>query len=149
MMMSSAVVSGRHPGEWEVYSTFQLISTSESSSWSELLSTAPKAWLSSMGADTSGIPVNGANFGRMAVGGLVRGFLGRLRKLTSEVGGKVYLTKVTDDLEDVYGDIEEELRSQYLISYYAQDFGGNRWRRVMVEVDEAGAEARTLSGYFR
>ncbi len=79
----------------------------------------------------------------------VRGFLGRLRKLTSEVGGKVYLTRVTDDLEDVYRDIEEELRSQYLISYYAQDFGGNRWRRVTVEVREPGAEARTLSGYFR
>ncbi len=79
----------------------------------------------------------------------VRGFLGRLRKLTSEVGGKVYLTKVTDDLGDVYSDIEEELRSQYLISYYARDFGGNRWRRVTVEVNEPGAEARTLSGYFR
>ncbi len=79
----------------------------------------------------------------------VRGFLGRLRKLTSEVGGKVYLTRVTDDLEDVYRDIEEELRSQYLISYYAQDLGGTRWRRVTVEVTEPGAEARTLSGYFR
>ena len=81
--------------------------------------------------------------------GLIGGFLGRLRKLTSEVGGKVYLTKVTEDLGDIYRDIEEELRSQYLISYYAQDLGGNRWRRVTVEVKEPGAEARTLSGYFR
>ncbi len=79
----------------------------------------------------------------------VRGFLGRLRKLTSEVGGKVYLTKVTEDLENIYRDIEEELRSQYLISYYARDLGGNRWRKVTVEVDEPGVEARTLSGYFR
>ena len=79
----------------------------------------------------------------------VRGFLGRLNKITAEVGGKVYLTKVTEDLEEIYDDIEEELRSQYVVSYYAKDFGGNKWRRVTVEVDRPGAEARTLSGYFR
>ncbi len=79
----------------------------------------------------------------------VRGFLGRLRKLTGEVGGRVFLTKVTDDLEQIYAEIEKELRSQYLVSYYARDLGGDRWRRVTVEVDEAGAVARTLAGYFR
>ena len=79
----------------------------------------------------------------------VRGFLGRLRKLTAEVGGRVYLTRVTEDLEEVYSDIEEELRSQYLISYYARDYGGSKWRKVTVEVSEPGAQARTLAGYFR
>lgn len=79
----------------------------------------------------------------------VRGFLGRLRKLTSEVGGRVFLTKVTDDLEEIYSDIEEELRSQYLVSYYTRSDGSGRWRKVTVEVDEPGTEARTLSGYFR
>jgi Ca-activated chloride channel family protein len=79
----------------------------------------------------------------------VRGFLGRLNKITAEVGGRVFLTKVTEDLEEIYSDIEEELRSQYVVSYYAKDFGGNKWRKVTVEVDRPGAEARTLSGYFR
>ncbi len=79
----------------------------------------------------------------------VRSFLGRLQKLAAESGGKVYLTRVNENLEEIYAEIEEELRSQYLVGYYVEDLGGSRWRQVDVEVDVPGATARTLAGYFR
>ena len=79
----------------------------------------------------------------------VRGFLGRLRELTSEVGGRVYLTRVGDDLDAVYREIAEELRSQYFIGYYSEQGDGRAWRRLKVDVKGAGLSARTISGFFR
>lgn len=79
----------------------------------------------------------------------VKGFLGRLDNLVSEVGGRVFLTRVDDDLSDIYQQIDEELRSQYVVGYYVQEAGGNRWRRVKVDVEVPGAKVRTLAGYYR
>jgi Ca-activated chloride channel family protein len=79
----------------------------------------------------------------------VRGFLGRLRELTSEVGGRVYFTRVGDDLDAVYREISEELRSQYFIGYYSDQGDGREWRRLKVDVSGAGLSARTISGFFR
>jgi hypothetical protein len=40
------------------------------------------------------------------------------------------MARVGDDMEAVYREIEEELRSQYLVGYYSRDMGGKEWRRV-------------------
>ncbi len=79
----------------------------------------------------------------------VRGFLGRLRELTGEVGGRVYLTRVGDDLDDVYREIADELRSQYFLGYYSPQSDGHSWRRLEVAVEGAGLTARTIAGFFR
>ena len=79
----------------------------------------------------------------------VRGFLGRLRELTEEVGGRVYLTRVGDDLDDVYRQIAEELESQYFIGYYSEQGDGQEWRKLKVDVKGVGLEARTISGFYR
>ena len=90
---------------------------------------------------TGGIPIGFPSLGR------------RLQKLTSAVGGRVWLVRRGDDLADIYRQIEEELSAQYLLGYYPEDGGlvdGWRdWRRIEVEVEGRGLEARTLAGYQR
>lgn len=78
----------------------------------------------------------------------VRGFLGRLRELVDDVGGRVYFTRVGDDLGDVYRQIAEELRSQYLLAYYGDEDEDQGWRRIEVGVDVPGATVRATRGRY-
>ncbi len=61
----------------------------------------------------------------------------------------MFVTRVGDDLGEIYRQIDEELRSQYLIGYYVSDRDRGEWRKVKVEVDVPGATARTVAGYYR
>ncbi len=79
----------------------------------------------------------------------IRSFLERLETLTASVGGKVFFARVGQDLRDVYVEIDEELRSQYLVGYYSQYVGGRQWRQIEVGVEGAGLNARTIAGYYR
>ncbi|MEM6456228.1 MAG: VWA domain-containing protein, partial [Acidobacteriota bacterium] len=80
-----------------------------------------------------------------------RAFDDRADQLVSAVGGRVYYADDVGDLDGVYDAIENELRSQYLLAYYAEDGGAGAagdWRRVRVEVDRPGLKPRTLTGYW-
>ncbi|MEJ2085399.1 MAG: VWA domain-containing protein [Acidobacteriota bacterium] len=79
----------------------------------------------------------------------VKSFLDRLENLTDSVGGKIFMARVGDDLNEVYRQIDEELRSQYVVGFYSRDTGGREWRPVSVDVAKAGYKARTIAGYFR
>ncbi|MEE8138802.1 MAG: VWA domain-containing protein, partial [Thermoanaerobaculia bacterium] len=79
----------------------------------------------------------------------VRSFLGRLQTLVDSVGGRLFLARVGEDLKAVYRQIEEELRSQYLLGYYSASRGGREWQPIKVEVHRSGLKARTIAGYFR
>lgn len=78
----------------------------------------------------------------------IRGFLGRLRDLVDDVGGKVYFTRVGDDLEDVYAEIAEELRSQYVLGYYGEQDEESGWREIEVDVSVPGLEVRSARGRY-
>lgn len=78
---------------------------------------------------------------------LRRSFTSRVDRLVEATGGKVYYGKEYDDLGQVYDEIEEDLRSQYLLAYYPKEKEKSGWRDVDVEVLQRGLEARTLSGY--
>ncbi len=79
----------------------------------------------------------------------VKGFLDRLETLTESVGGRIYMARVGEDLQNVYKEIDEELRSQYVLGYYSEDLGGREWRDVEVDVEMAGHKARTIAGFYR
>ena len=53
------------------------------------------------------------------------------------------------DLDAVYGQVAEELRSIYTLGYYPsnQEFDG-AWRRIRVNVTGADAYVRTRPGYY-
>ena len=71
-----------------------------------------------------------------------------LRKIAGETGGRAFFVDATSQLETIYAEIQEELRSQYLLVYQStssQDPAA--FRRVEVKV-EGGREVRAMSGYY-
>lgn len=74
----------------------------------------------------------------------------KLEALSRETGGRTFYISEAEDLAGVYGEIEEELRSQYLIAYSSDQSAESapEWREVEVEVEGGGLTARTLAGYY-
>jgi VWFA-related protein len=72
----------------------------------------------------------------------------RLTQLAEETGGSSFFIDGVGELASIYLQIEQEIRSQYLIAYQsshgAEDDG---FRLVDVKV-RSGGEARTLRGYY-
>ncbi len=73
----------------------------------------------------------------------------QMEQLATASGGRLFATRSIQDLEPVYGQVAEELRSVYTLAYYPknQNFDG-RWRRVQVQVKRAGVRVRTRAGYY-
>ena len=83
------------------------------------------------------------------VGKLQTGVRGKLNNLAEETGGRSFFISRAAELATVYREIEEELRSQYLVAYSSdrpeQD---GQFRQVEVQVRGGKLKARTLSGYY-
>ena len=73
----------------------------------------------------------------------------RMGQLAEVTGGRLFAANSIRDLDDVYGQVAEELRSVYTLGYYPsnQDFDGT-WRRVRVKLPEVDARVRTRPGYY-
>jgi VWFA-related protein len=72
-----------------------------------------------------------------------------LRQLSQETGGRAFFPKELTELNGVYGQISDELSSQYTVGYTSKN--GRRdgaWRRVVVRVNRPSTTARTKQGYF-
>ena len=72
-----------------------------------------------------------------------------LRQLAQETGGRTFFPNQLADLTTVYGQISDELSSQYTVGYTSRNQkrdGG--WRRVVVRMNKPGMTARTKQGYF-
>jgi Ca-activated chloride channel family protein len=73
----------------------------------------------------------------------------KLNKLAQVTGGQTFYIDSAGNLEGVYRQINEELRSQYLLTYYSTNAAGkDKWRRVEIKVEPANLQARTISGYY-
>jgi Ca-activated chloride channel family protein len=72
-----------------------------------------------------------------------------LRQFAQETGGRAYFPNQITDLAAIYGQISDELSSQYTVGYTSKN--GRRdgsWRRVVVRVARPNLTARTKLGYF-
>ena len=69
-------------------------------------------------------------------------------KFCSETGGNVYYIDRAEELGRIYTDIQNELRSQYVLGFYppAGVKPGSKWREVTVQVGEG--KAKTIRGYY-
>lgn len=72
-----------------------------------------------------------------------------LRQLAQETGGRAFFPARVDDLNGVYGQIADELASQYTLGYASKNQRRDgAWRRVVVQVLKPGLTPRTKRGYY-
>ncbi len=73
----------------------------------------------------------------------------KLTKLAEETGGRSYFVDSSDQLAAIYSQVEEELRSQYLVAYQsANPDTSGKFRKVSLQVDKPGLEVKTMTGYY-
>lgn len=78
----------------------------------------------------------------------VRSRVAKLEQLARTGGGRVFYVRTDADLLPIFADIDEELRSHYLLTYYPERTLENpEWRPIRVEVTRDDLTARTISGY--
>jgi Ca-activated chloride channel family protein len=72
-----------------------------------------------------------------------------LRQFAQETGGRSFFPSKIEDLKDVYGQIADELSSQYSIGYASKNTRRDgAWRRIVVQVSRPQVVARTKRGYY-
>ena len=72
-----------------------------------------------------------------------------LRQLTTDTGGRAFFPADIKSLASVYGQIYDELSSQYTIGYTSKNpRRDGAWRRLVVRVARPNLSARTKQGYF-
>ena len=72
-----------------------------------------------------------------------------LRQFSQETGGRTFFPNSLADLAGVYGQISDELSSQYTVGYTSRNSKRDgAWRRVIVRVSRPNLTTRTKQGYF-
>jgi Ca-activated chloride channel family protein len=72
-----------------------------------------------------------------------------LRQLATDTGGRAFFPPDVKSLASVYGQIYDELSSQYTIGYTSKNpRRDGAWRRLVVRVNRPSVQARTKQGYF-
>jgi Ca-activated chloride channel homolog len=72
-----------------------------------------------------------------------------LRVLTEATGGRAFFPVKLDDVSAAFTDIQEELRSQYSVSYRPEGFVANgEFRPIQITADNKKYKVRAKKGYF-
>ena len=72
-----------------------------------------------------------------------------LRKLADATGGRAFFPVKLDDVVTAFSDIQEELRSQYSISYRPDQFVANgQFRAIQIMTDSKKYKVRAKKGYY-
>ena len=72
-----------------------------------------------------------------------------LRQFAQETGGRSFFVQKAEELTGAYGQISDELSSQYTMGYAPKNAKRDgAWRRLMVQVDRGNATVRTKRGYY-
>lgn len=97
-------------------------------------------------ARRSGVVIYAVGIG---VSGLKTGIRRKLNQLAEETGGRTFLIERAEDLTEVYSSIEEELRSQYLLTYSSDGIGdAETFRTIEIKVRKGKLKARATRGYY-
>ena len=73
----------------------------------------------------------------------------KLSRLAAETGGESYFIDSASELKRIYSQIEQELRSQYLLAYQStSDAPADEFRPIEIKLERSGLKARTIKGYF-
>jgi Ca-activated chloride channel family protein len=73
----------------------------------------------------------------------------KLRRLSEETGGRVFLIDDVADLEGAYREIQRELRSRYYLAYQSTNTEDSEdFRTIDVRLTRGDVEAKSLRGYY-
>jgi VWFA-related protein len=73
----------------------------------------------------------------------------KLERIAEETGGRSFFLKRVEDLAGIYAEVEDELRSKYLIAYQSGNSSGSTaFRSVELEVARPGVEVKAMRGYY-
>ncbi|MEP6471360.1 MAG: VWA domain-containing protein, partial [Acidobacteriota bacterium] len=73
----------------------------------------------------------------------------KLNKLAQATGGQTFYIDSAKNLEAVYRQINEDLRSQYMLTYYSTNVTAkDKWRKVEIKIEPSSLQARTITGYY-
>jgi len=88
----------------------------------------------------------GGGFGSFGGGGLGEG---ELRKMSDETGGRVYKVDRRHSLEDVFKELQDEMRSQYSIAYTpTNEVKDGGYRHLEVRMANKDLKAQARKGYY-
>jgi Ca-activated chloride channel family protein len=72
-----------------------------------------------------------------------------LRQFSQQTGGRSFFPNQLSDLNGAYGQISDELSSQYTVGYTSKNpRRDGAWRRIVVRTTREGTATRTKQGYF-
>ena len=72
-----------------------------------------------------------------------------LRQFSQQTGGRAFFPNQLAELNGIYGQISDELSSQYTVGYTSKNLRRDgAWRRVVVQTTRANTATRTKQGYF-
>ena len=72
-----------------------------------------------------------------------------MRQLAQETGGRAFFPTKIEDLNGVYGQIADELASQYSLGFISRNAKRDgAWRQLVVQIARPGATPRTKRGYY-
>ena len=75
-----------------------------------------------------------------------------LIQMSEDTGGKYYYVEDPSDLEPAFQHVSDDLRTQYILGYYAPDDGSKSFRRIKVKLTDAAKDGtyslRYRTGYF-
>jgi Ca-activated chloride channel family protein len=72
-----------------------------------------------------------------------------LRTLSQQTGGRAFFVDDPLQLPGIYSQIADEIANQYIVGYTSKNpKRDGAWRKVLVQVQRAGATARTREGYY-
>jgi len=77
------------------------------------------------------------------------GIRGSLKQLSDETGGRYFFPNNAKELDNVYHEIAQDLRSQYYLAYAPsnRDYDGS-WRKIRLETTAKGVKIKTRKGYY-
>jgi VWFA-related protein len=79
---------------------------------------------------------------------IARAGRGHLTRLAEQTGGRAFFLRSVEELSEAYAQIQNDLRSRYLLVYQSSAVAGDDFRAIEVEVAGRNLEVRTLRGYF-
>lgn len=78
-----------------------------------------------------------------------QGLRNKLTELAEATGGRSFWSDKPEELATAYKQIENELRSRYLVAYSSSEVGQTGFRPVEVKVKRSGVKVRTAKGYYQ